>query len=201
MRLRGGSLPPCIGPLGKGKDSHWLFKPGTGREDSSPKVPLDLSTPLAITRRHGQAMCPGLLSLLALAQQARGELGPVLLSGSQQQRGRGWVRGCWAPSSDSPPYSKKPFQRISWQSAKLRFIHLPGVRPGMWGCWEGPKPHLNCSQFPGTPAGRPPTCLLMQDWPPPSLGNSGTLILSCGADGCSRGSGLLNQTFKSLNPW
>lgn len=33
------------------------------------------------------------------------------------------------------------------------------------------------------------------------LGNPGIQLLSCGADGYLRGSGLLNQTFKSHNPW
>lgn len=48
--------------------------------------------------------------------------------------------GAGLPNLSSPPYSKKPFERFSWQSLKLQFIELPGVRPSLRGCREGPGP-------------------------------------------------------------
>lgn len=57
--------------------------------------------------------------------------------GTEEQDGQGVAE---LPNLHSPPYPKKPFERFSWQSLKLQFIQLPGMRPRMRGCWEGPSP-------------------------------------------------------------
>lgn len=48
--------------------------------------------------------------------------------------------GAVLSSPTSLPYPKKPFERFFWQSLKLRFIQLPGMKPRMRACWEGPSP-------------------------------------------------------------
>lgn len=111
----------------------------------APEPSLDLSTPPSASREEvGQAMSPvsGRPSKRWLWQQwvmERAPPSPAPLPGSQQHRRTGQAGEQSSPTSALLPTPRSPL-RFSWQSLKLQFIELPGLRPRMRGCREGPSP-------------------------------------------------------------
>lgn len=130
----GQAVLPHTGALGPADDAE---------RPLAPEGSLDFSAPPSASREVGQAMSPlsGRPSRRWLRWQwVMGRAPPPppsLGASSTEDQDRRGEPG--SPTSALLPTPRSPL-RFSWQSLKLQFIELPGLRPRMRGCREGPSP-------------------------------------------------------------